>query len=245
MHGVKSPGSFRQYWNKYIYRFFGPNTIGLYKAFHNLSHRVAFWNKGIMKKGTKLTYRKKKRKKQLIELPSLQAVPKEGSWSAHYQSLMKKAKKEKKKNAQAIKTLQKNMDKVKSNTYNLKVFMTMGKFMKADANLVLSIGKIARRADQARMAKKQNHPKKVAGNLDKMAAIADSAWNTYKRSYKDLKKVWQVSRYPKGGKGYVQYKFGHFASRRADLSYLIMAEQGLDFPGYARELRSTAEKYEK
>jgi hypothetical protein len=240
----KKPASLRQYWSNYLYRFFGPDTKGLYKVFHNLSKRVHFWNTAIMKKGTKQSYREKKKDQQLINLPSLQNVPSDGSWSKQYESLMKKAKVEKRKNAQAIKTLEENMDKVKRNAYNLKVFESMGRFMKADANLVLSIGKIAKYADKARAAQK-NQSSKVAANLDKMAAIADSAWNGYKASYDHMKKVWQVSRYPKGGKGYVLYKFGHFASRRADLSYLIMAEEGLDLPGYAKKLRGMADRYKE
>ncbi|HYW34143.1 MAG TPA: glycoside hydrolase family 20 zincin-like fold domain-containing protein [Balneolaceae bacterium] len=239
----KQPATIRQYWNNYIYRFFGPNTSGLYKAFHNLSKRVDFWDTAIMKKGTKRSYRKGKN--QLIDLPSIQNVPKEGSWSAHYQALMKKAKQEMKKNARAVETLKKNMGKVKRNRYNLEVFASMGRFMKANANLVFSIGKIAHLADKARKAKKQNQSKKVAANLNKMASIVDSAWQNYKTSYDHLKKVWQVSRFPKGGKGYVPYKFGHFASRRTDLSYLIMAEEGLNLPGYAKELRKEAAKFKK
>jgi hypothetical protein len=76
-----------------------------------------------------------------------------------------------------------------------------------------------------------------------MAAVADSSWRQYKASYKHLKKVWQISRFPKGGKGFVPDRYGHFASRREDLSYLIMAEEALDLPGYAKKLHQRANQY--
>jgi hypothetical protein len=241
-HGKDHPVTLRQYWKKYIYRFFGPNTDRLYKAFHNLSKRVTFWNHAVLRKGTKKSYHKKS---SLISLPSIKKVPSEGSWTAHFQSLVDKAKKEKKKNAQAVKTLKKNMGKVKRNAYNLEVFASMGRFMKSDTELVLSIGKIARYADKARTAHKQNQSSKVVSYLHKMAEVADSAWRQYKVSYEHLKKVWQISRYPKGGKIVMGKRHIDFASRREDLSYLIMPEEALNLPGYAKNLRSEAKKYKE
>jgi hypothetical protein len=248
-HGKNHPISLKQYWEKYIYRFFGPNTTGLYQAFHNLSKRVHFWNTAIIKKGsgrTKRTYfRTDNPSALLLNLPSTRKVPPEGSWAAHFQSLMEKAEKEKKKNTQAIETLMKNMDKVKRNSYNLKVFATLGRFMKADAELVISIGKIARYADQARVADRSDQSQKVISDLNKMAALADSDWSNYKASFNHLEKVWHISRYPKGGKGYVPYRYGHLASQRENLSYLIMAEQALDLPGYAQRLRELSSSLRK
>ncbi len=45
------------------------------------------------------------------------------------------------------------------------------------------------------------------------------------------------SRYPKGGKGYMMNpEIFYLAGSTADLSYLIVAEQQLDLPGYTRKL---------
>ncbi len=236
----ESPDSIRQYWDKYLYRFFGPDTKGLYTAFHNLSKRVHFWNTAVMRKGTKRTFRKDR----LIALPSMKEPP-EGSWSDHFHTLMEKANEEKKKNAAAVKVLEKNMDRVKRNAYNLEVFASMGRFMEADAELVLSIGKMARYADKAAEANKNGDTGEVVSDLNEMATVADSAWEAYQTSYDKLKTVWQISRYPKGGKGFVPDRYHHFASRREDLSYLIMPEAEMDLPGYAQKLRALAHSYEK
>jgi hypothetical protein len=241
----KSPSSIRQYWNKYFYRFWGPNTHDLYNVFHNFDKSRNFWNTAIMKEGTKRSYREKKKDQQLIHLPSLQNVPPEGSWSKHFQKLMTKAKVEKKMDAQDIKVLKNNMNVVKRNTYNLKVYATFARFMELDTKLILSIGRIASYCDKCRTAQKENEPKKIVVDLNRMADIADSAWDNYKASYDHLKKVWQVIRYPKGGKRYIPYRNSHFASRRSNLSFLIMAEEGLDLPGYAKRLRQLAEQYKK
>src|SRR5699024_7378436 len=111
--------------------------------------------------------------------------------------------KEKRKNIHAMKILKQNMNKVKRNAYNLKVFASMGCLMKADAELVLSIGEIARYADKARAADQKNQSREVVTDLNKMAKIATSAWNNYKASYNHLERIWQMSRYPKGGEGAV------------------------------------------
>ncbi|HKJ30909.1 MAG TPA: family 20 glycosylhydrolase [Balneolales bacterium] len=239
----QSPKTINEFWHKYIYRFFGPNTNGLDHAFHDLSKRVHFWDTGIMKKGRK--YLVTRQQDQLISLPSLQNTPKDGSWSAHFSKLMQSAQNEQTKCEQDIKVLEKNMSRVKKNKYNLEVFASMGRFMKADAAFVLSIGKIAKYCDQAQKAYKQGEKKKVFASLNTMAKIADSAINNYKASFDSLRNLWQETRYPKGGKGFLPNRFFHFASQREDLSYLIMPEEKLDLTGYAKKLRKEAMRYKK
>lgn len=238
----KSPASLHQYWDKFIHRFFGPGTSGLVDAFHNLSKRVDFWDTALMAKGRKhLVHRNGS---QLIKLPDVQKTPEEGSWSEHFKSLVATAKQEEAKCDAAIKTMQQNEQNVYRNAYNLKVFASMGEFMKAHADLVQSIGKIARYCDNAQSAYKQDEKEKVIDNLDKMASTADAAWDKYKSSYEDLKKVWEISRYPKGGEGFIPNRYHHFASQREDLSYLIMGEEKLDLNRYADNIREIAEQYQ-
>jgi len=77
-----------------------------------------------------------------------------------------------------------------------------------------------------------------------MVTVADLAWNGYKASYEDLKKIWEVARHPKGGEGYMMNpQTIYLAGRTADLSYLILAEQQLDLPGYAKKLLQESKEY--
>lgn len=228
-----SPATLDQYWEKYIRRFFGPDTEGLIPAFHTLSERVDFWNSALMEKGSK-----RRSNYQLISLPDLQNRPEEGSWAKHYQPLMEVARLEKIKNAEAIEILEKNIDKVVRNAYNLEVFLSMGRFMEAYCDYVLSIGEIADYCDKVMAFRDKVQNEEVAGLLDKMVNAADSAWKGYVASYEDLEKVWEVARYPKGGEGYMMNpQTVYLALSTSDLSYLILAEQQLDLPGYTRELR--------
>ncbi|MCF8335752.1 MAG: beta-N-acetylhexosaminidase [Bacteroidales bacterium] len=239
----KNPAELEQYWEKYIRRFFGPNTTGLISAFQNLSKRVNFWDTALMKEGRKHMIHRNGH--QLRTLPDFQDTPEEGTWSEHFQSLIKSAKEEKQQCTEAIETMERNMDRVSRNGYNLKVYASMGRFMKDHCDLVLSLGKIAEYCDKAKNAHENGEKKKVIDNLTNMAATADLAWKSYKSSYQELKDVWEISRYPKGGKGFVPNRYHHFASRREDLSYLIMAEEQMNFDGYAKKLRKMAEAYEK
>lgn len=227
----KTPNSVEEYWQKYIRSFFGPNTEGLIPTFKNLAERVHFWDKALMKKGNK-----RRKGYQFITLPNLESTPPEGSWAKHFQPLMDTARSEKLKCAEANEILERNIGKATSNTYNLEVFASMGKFMEAYCDFVLSIGKIASYCDQVKAA--QGESRNVDEQLNNMIAVADSAWNGYKESYEDLKDIWEVSRHPKGGEGYMMdTQTIYMAGRTADLSYLILAEEELDLPGYVRMLK--------
>ncbi len=235
----KSPATLDQYWEKYIRRFFGPNTNGLVPAFHNLSERVYFWDTAFMKKGNK-----RRKGYQLISLPDLQNKPEEGSWTAHFQPLMELAQQEKQKNAEAVKTLEQNMDKVTSNAYNLEVFASMGRFMESYCDLVLCVGEIAACCDKVMEAREKGQKEEEVSQLEKMVKVADLAWDGYYASYEDLKKIWEVARLPKGGEGYIMNpQTIYLAGRTSDLSYLILAEQQLDLPGYAKKLLEESGEY--
>ncbi|MFO7891497.1 MAG: family 20 glycosylhydrolase [bacterium] len=239
----ESPAKLDEYWDKYLRRFFGPNTNGLVPAFHNLSKRVEFWNNALLEEGKKhrLDYRN-----HLISLPDLQDAPEESTWEKQFQPLMKKAKKEREKCTQAMETLEENMDRVTRNDYNLEVFASMGSLMKTHCDFVISLGEIAGYCDKARMAHENDQKEKVVTNLNKMANIADSAWNQYEATYQDLKEVWQESRYPKGGEGYIMNpQTNYLAGRTADLSYLILAEKKLELPKYVEILRQMADQYQE
>ena len=85
----------------------------------------------------------------------------------------------------------------------------------------------------------------MADRLKDMASIANDSWSAYVASYEDLKKVWEVTRYPKGGEGYMlNPQTNYLAGRTADLSYLIIAEEEMDFPGYAEKMLQTAKQYQ-
>jgi hypothetical protein len=257
----KSPATLEEYWEKYIRRFFGPHTEGLVTAFHNLSERVEFWNTALMEEGEKhrrgyghisisdpqgldLPEIFGHAPYQLISLPDIQNTPQEGSWTAHFQPLMDSARVEKAKCVEALEILERNMGKVTDNAYNLEVFASMGRFMEAHCDFVLSIGEMAGYCDQSANALKENQKQKVDANLNKMAAVAGPAWDKYMAGYEDLKEVWEVARLTKGEEGYMmdpQTKY--MAGWTADLSYLIYAEKTLDFPGYAERLRKMAGRY--
>ena len=235
------PATVERYWEKYIRRFFGPNTASLDSAFFNLSERVNFWNTGLMKKGMK-----NRRGHQLISLPDLRNPPQVGDWASQYAKLMDSAREEKAGCAEAVETLDRNMNNVTFNKYNLEVFASMGRLMEDHCNFVLSIGDIAALGDKAIDAHTEGNKEMVVENLQKMASTAENAWNKTTAGYEEVKNIWEVSRYPKGEEGYVMNpQTNYLAGMTADLSYLILAEKKLDLPGYAEKLRQIAERYQK
>ncbi|HZK61401.1 MAG TPA: hypothetical protein VFC41_04945, partial [Anaerovoracaceae bacterium] len=168
------------------------------------------------------------------------------TWSKQLQPLLETAKEEKIKCTEALETLDQNMNRVAYNAYNLEVFASMGRLMKAHCDLVLSIGEIADYCDKAINAHKNDQKAEVVSCLNKMAFVANSAWNEYSAIYEDLKNTWEISRYPKGEEGYIMNpQTNYLAGRTADLSYLILAEKELDLPGYAEKLIRMADRYQK
>jgi hexosaminidase len=236
-----NPVTLDQFWGKYIHRFFGPYTTGLDSAFHNLSRRVEFWNSGLMKKG-----QKNRKNYKLISLPDFQSNQPEGGWTKQFQPILEKAEEERIKCVEANKIIEQNISKVTSNVYNLEVFLSMGNLMKAHCDFVLSIGKIAGYCDKAVSAREKGQKDEVVNCLNKMATIADEAFKDYTSSYENLKNVWEKSRYPKGEKGYIMDpQTNYLTGWTADLSYLILAEQKLDLPGYAKNIKQMAGQYKK
>jgi hexosaminidase len=230
-----------RFWGKYIRRFFGPNTTGLVSAFQNLSERVVFWNSALMKKG-----QKNRKGYKLLSLPDLQSLPQGGSWTKQLQPLLDSAEVEKNRCTKALEILDRNINKVTRNGYNLEVFASMGRLMKAHCDFVLSIGEIAKYCDKAINADQNHQKEEVITCLNKMATTADLAWNKITASYEDLKKVWEIARYPKGEEGYMMDpQTSYLTGWTADLSYLILAEEKLDFPGYAKKLIQLADQYQK
>lgn len=237
----KAPATIDRYWEKYIRRFFGPNTIGLIQAFNNLSERVSFWNSALMRKGFK-----HRRAYQLLALPEVNIKPSEGSWKKQFQSIVERAEYEKNRCIGALDTLNMNIDLVNSNVYNLEVFSSMGQLMKSHCDLVLALGEIAEACDNAVDSHSKGRKEDVIANLNKMSALAESAWNDYYSTYENLKYIWEIARYPKGEEGYMMdTQTNYLAGWTADLSYLILAEKQLDFAGYAKKLRELSDKYEK
>jgi len=236
-----SPESLDQYWEKYVRRFFGPGTSGLIPAFHNLSDRVEFWNSALMTRGMK-----NRRGYQLRPLPQMETVPEEGGWAQYYRAIAEKAESEKALCIEALDTLYANVDKVAHNRYNIEVFASMGELMKKHCDVIIALGEIAGYCDEAVKAQKEGKSGSVSENLLKMASTAEKAWSEYEECYEEVKKIWEVARYPKGGEGYkLNTQTNYLAGWTADLSYLILAEKQLDFPGYAKNLRLMAEEIKK
>ena len=140
----KSPESLDQYWEKYIRRFFGPNTSDLYPAFYNLSKRVDFWNTALMSRGMK-----NRRNYKLKPLPGLENPPEGDNWTEYYRSVVEMAGTEKEKCVDALGILSSNMDKVTYNRHNLEVFDSMGQLMKTHCDVVKAVGEIAQNCDNA------------------------------------------------------------------------------------------------
>ena len=227
----KTPETIDEYWKKYVYRFFGPGNEELIPAFYNLAERVPFWDGSLMKKGNK-----RRKGYQHIDLPNLTSLPEEGSWLQHFQPLLATARQEKTRCADATATLKQHIGTAKDNAYNLEVFASMGEFMEAYADLVLSIEHIAGYCDK-QIAASKTSTKLDESEYSKMVEKVETAWNGYVDTYKELEVLWEKSRYPKGGEGYMlNDQTAYMAGRTADLSYLILAEKELDLTGYVKNL---------
>ncbi len=148
--------------------------------------------------------------------------------------------------------LQANLVGATRNRYNIEVLLTVAHLQRHTIEMLRALAEIEDVLGEAAAAHAEGQARRAANLLTRAhgrsGRIVDDLSDTYAR----LKAVWEVSRFEKGrsvdGRHFVHVMDDvkdHTADRRADLSYLIAAEQRIGLPAWRRKLADLIAVYSR
>ncbi len=146
--------------------------------------------------------------------------------------------------------LYQNMANADRNRYNLEVFLSLAKLTGHHNRLLLGMKEIEDNLRAAREQAEKNSPQVAVGRLVSAYDLARNIVEERHRTFRDLEKVWEKSRFPKGrevnGRKFVHVlddTKDHVADRRPDLSYLIAPEESIELEKWMKNLAAVIEEY--
>ena len=146
-----------------------------------------------------------------------------------YAHILKKAPRIKTELEKAIYALQARLDRDIRNRYNLEVLLSIAHFEKHFAEMLLGLKEVEKLCIEAsKEAYAENDPRGAVGRLTAAHNLMAQILADRERMWKNLKAVWEKSRYEKGrsvgGKKFVHILDDlkdHFADRRPGLEYML------------------------
>jgi len=200
----------------YLGREFGPECAGAVDLNIELYKAVRFWKNALPVETIRVadmgsldnqTTDADARKEEATVVPSLSAPSK---WSRLHKERLAEAKQQIQRYKKTSRLLKQMMQKARRNHYHLELLTAINDFQITAAHLLLALEK----CDTADAAGQKVGFKLVRESL----AEFDTAWEK-------LKTVCAKTRFLAYPKSYVPDRYHHFASRREDFTWLIIAEE--------------------
>ncbi len=146
--------------------------------------------------------------------------------------------------------LYQNLGKADRNRYNLEVLLSLANFTGHHNQLLRGMKSIEGNLQAAQEAAQRNLPKQAIGHLVAAHERAQEIVEERKKTFENLKTVWEKSRYPKGrevnGKKFFHVLDDvkdHWADRRPDLSYMVAPEESIELEKWMDKLTSLIYEY--
>jgi len=153
----------------------------------------------------------------------------EDNFSRRYAEILKKVPEEKFKVEQAIFALQGKLGSVKRNRYNLEVLLSIAYFEKHFLEMLTALERTEKILQEASQALREEEEQEVLGLLVRAHNTVGNILEERSLMWKNLKRVWEKSRYPKGrsvgGRRFVHILDDlkdHKADRRPGLEYMLV-----------------------
>ncbi len=181
-------------------------------------------------------------KTHLPDLPRGDALEYDPFWNAQYADRVKAANEFLKKMDGAIAICQQNLDDKINNSYDIEVFMSLANLIRHTALTYLDLSQLENSIKQAHENRFTDLDESYR-SLQNAAQIVKDQLARREKVFNSLVAVWNRTRLEKGmstqDKQYFfeQDRTRHFASRVADMSYLIVDEQLLDLENYLVKLQ--------
>jgi len=174
------------------------------------------------------------------------------AFTARYERMLSELPQRLGQSDRLIGRLQANLPRARRNRYNLEVLLSLAYFVRHFLEMLSAVAAAERMLGQGSAAAKAGRAAQAVGLMvrahELVAATIDDLYATFER----LKAVWEKSQFPKnapvGGREFFHVMDDvkdHFADRRADLSYMIAPEEGIELPAWRDALGEVIRSYAK
>jgi len=245
--------------------YYGPRVSGMVEVYRGLQAQSRFyersWDRVVSKvrgPGYGNSYGKgigTTRYDQTLPQPAIPAIPGLSFapvYVGHYGTLVEEARRMALENDILINRIHENMLKADRNRYNLEVLLSIAMLTGHHNRMILGMKGIEEKLAAARAAAEKNDPKQAVNRLTAAYDQASSIVEERKKTYQDVKTIWEKSRFPKGrevnGKKFFHVlddTKDHRAERRPDLSYLIAPEENIELENWMKQLAAVIQQYSK
>lgn len=206
--------SLSEYETAYLQRSFGPEARGATALYRDLSRSTRFWNRALVQQG------ERRHVQTLLDVPR---PTHPGAWTLKHQERLETARQEIAAAEARQETLEALSRRARRNRYHLELLAAINRFQATPARLLAAL----EAGDSADPAQRK------AAAAGVRAALAD-----YENEWQALQEVFGRTRfldYP----GYVPDAYHHFASKRHDISFMVVVEER-----YHAEVRTWLEAVE-
>ncbi len=185
-------------------------------------------------------------------LPSMPGFSFTPVYAGKYGNLVEEAKVMAVENDILVHRIQQNITRAARNRYNLEVLLSLAELTGHHNRMILSMGRSENSLHEARNQAERGKPRQAIGHL--VAAYEEAQHIVKERhtTFQSLKTIWEKSRYAKGqevnGKKFYHVLDDvkdHPADRRADLTYMIAAEESIQLERWMESITSLIQEYAK
>ena len=263
--------------NQFMVLFYGPDNIDMLEAYHLLNKDVGFWSSSWERTPTlkELNYggsygpRPSPIGGQYIELPNLpdpQTLFNHPFWKDRYSrmpgfktlprkdtdslDIYKKLAEEKASNDRIIQLLTGNLQKASRNKYNIEVLLSIAQYWRHNIKLFETLAQIEDTLSAASRAREYHLYDKAITFMMDAEKLAEGICKDRERSYNQLVRVWEKSRYPKGrsvdGRKYVHIESNTWsggANRTPDMFFIVKRERDINLEKWIYDLKGIRQTF--
>ena len=258
--------SVEQHVAEFMNVYYGPGPTGMVELYRSLQAQARFfdrsWDRVVSKlRGPAYGNSEGKgiggmRHDRTLPAPALPSLPgldfKPAYNSGRYGQLVERARRMAVENDLLQHRIHESMAKAERNRYNLEVFLSLAEFIGHHNRLILAMRSAEDRLKAARETALKNNAQEALEQLMAAHRQVRVLLQDRRTTYEYLKAIWEKSRLPKGqevnGRKFLHVMDDtkdHGADRRADLSYMIAAEESMELEKWLTQLTSVAKEYAK
>jgi len=256
---------------KFMVLFYGPESRNMLEAYHLMNDCCTFWTSSWEKVpslrglnyGGSYGPRPSPLYESAIELPNLpdpETLYNHPFWKDRYRrmpyfrnrypnepdslDIYHFLSKERASIERLIDILEDNYHRASRNRYNIEVMLSIANYWRHNINLFQTLAQIEDTLSAASRARSYHRYQEAISHLESAERLAEGICGEREELYRELVRVWEKSRYPKGmsvgGKKYVHIESNTWsgrANRTPDLSFIVKRERDLNLEKWLYDLK--------
>ncbi len=235
-----------EFLSAFFVNYFGPEQADLAELYRSMEARMFFYYSVLQRR---IWHYGPVGKMSLVDIPR-EDLEIDGFWRERYGTEIAQAKEELSALDRCASIIHDNLRRPLRNLDNLEILLTMVELCRHNARFFSEMAEVEENVGRASNLHWSDRTKSLA-HLKKAAAIVEAIIADRKAVMRNLVKVWERTRLPRGmSKGNKKFlhardRARHFCNRVSDMSYLVHDEERLDMEGWLRAMRKLIAKYEK